>query len=213
MMDVNYLYESIKNYYDNESLRDTVKTRRNQAISRTIKKGGDRRYTKLYIDFEDAYKAGQLDDVTFEIIFYFLRELSGKLLIPVRPNDNFQYVFTVTFCWKLTPKEQNIAVDSLKEILDMLWPEYSDLIHVNTKHHNPINYTLRTTNLLVKSFNRRLTEAEADYVINRLKQDFGFDQNALDKLDIWFYNMMAVVYEAMGWMNRCSHLLQQFFTG
>lgn len=197
-MDVNYLYDSIKGYYNNESLIERIKTLRNQAISTTIKKGGGRGSTKLYIDFEDAYKAGQLDDVTFEIIYYFLRELSGKLLIPVRPNDNFQYVFTVTFCWKLTAEELAKAVKSLKEIIDMLWPEYSDLIHVNTKHHNPINYTLRTTNLFVKTLNRHLTDAEYAYVTKRLKQDFEFDQDALDKLDIWFYNMMATIFGAMG---------------
>ena len=119
-MDVNYLYDSIKGYYNNESLIERIKTLRNQAISTTIKKGGGRGSTKLYIDFEDAYKAGEIDDEIFEILYYFLRELSGKLLIPMRPNNNFQYVFTVTFCWKLNSGEQNKAVNSLKEILDML---------------------------------------------------------------------------------------------
>ena len=201
MMNANYLYNTIKNYYDNEPFMERVKSLRNQAISTTIKKGGGCGSTKIYVDFEDAYKAGQIDDETFEILYYFLRELSGKFLIPVRPHENFQYVFTVSLCWNVNPEELNKAAESLKEVLNMLWPEYSDLIHVDAVLDNPTNHTLRTTNLVVKTINRRLTDKEEVYVINRVKKDFGADQDALDKLDIWFYNMMAVIYEAMDEMN------------
>ena len=67
-MDVNYLYDSIKNYYDNESLHEKVAALQNQAISTAIKQGDLSNTTKLHIYFEDAVKAGQVDAESFEII-------------------------------------------------------------------------------------------------------------------------------------------------
>ena len=119
----------------------------------------------------------------------------------VRPHDKFEYVITVTLFWKLTASEKGKVVESLEEILDMLWPEYSDLINVDAVLENPTDYTLRKTNLVVKALNRRLNGGEEAYVTKHLKQDLRFDQDALDKLDIWFYNMMAVIYERMDEMN------------
>ena len=164
-MTAKYIFDSLLTNYDNEVVIKKYSWLRNKAIIGAINQGRPNVRTELYIDLEEAVKAEQIDDVGFELIYYYLKFLSGRFLFVVDPNWDYEYVITFTFCCYINSKQLAMVIKTIEEVLDILLPDYSKYIKVGTEICEPFSHTFRKTNLKVKTANERLTSDEELKVI------------------------------------------------
>ncbi len=167
-MDANYIYNSFKNNYDNEILIGKLKELKNSVIMEAIKQGNFKNMTEVQIDFEKAVREGQLDNTTFEIMYCYIKFLSGRFLFHVSPHEDFEYVITVRFFCTLTAEQIKEKVATLKEILNTILPDIGNTIDVGPEIDSPFTHTIRETPLRVNLLKRELTEEEKVMVTKML---------------------------------------------
>ena len=181
-----YIFDSLKTNYDNEVVIKKYSWLRNKVIMGAIKQGRPNVCTELYIDLEEAVKAEQIDDVGFELIYYYLKFLSGRFLFGVIPNWDYEYVITFSFFCHLNSKQLAMAIRTIEEVLEILLPDYSEHIKVGTEISEPFSHTFRKTNLKVKTMNERLTAVEHRKVIQIVVRDLSTLSVAANDKDDYF---------------------------
>lgn len=167
-MDANYIYNSFKNNFDNEILIGKLKELKNSVIMEAIKQGNFKNMTEVQIDFEKAVREGQLDNTTFEIIYCYIKFLSGGFLFHVSPHEDFEYVITARFFCTLTAEQTKEKVSAFKEILNIILPDIANTIDVGSEIDSPFTHTIRETPLRVNLLKRELTEEEKEMVTKML---------------------------------------------
>lgn len=170
-MDAKYLFESFKNNFNNEQLVQKLKWLRKKVIDEAIMHGDVGMHSEIYIDFEEAVREKQIDDDTFELIYYYLKFLSGRFLFHVGPNPDYEYVITITFFYTLNKTQLTMLIKTLEEVMETLWPEYCNYFKVTNEIAEPFRHTLRTTNLIVQTANERVSDSDFLQVTETIVSD------------------------------------------
>ena len=203
-MTAKYIFDSLLNNYDNEVVIKKYSWLRNKVVMGTIKQGRPNVCTELYIDLEEAVKAEQIDDVGFELIYYYLKFLSGRFLFGVIPNWDYEYVITFSFFCYINSKQLAMAIKTIEEVLEILLPDYSKHIKVCTEISEPFSHTFRKTNLKVKTMNERLTSVEQLKVIKIVVGDLSTLSVAANDKDDYFRYVYTFRSFGMPVLTLCS---------
>ncbi|MCR4694417.1 MAG: hypothetical protein K5773_03725 [Pseudobutyrivibrio sp.] len=163
-MDPKYLYNSLKKNYDNENLIKEIKVFKDRMTNMTLSQAEPKNITRIHIDLEQAMQENKLDYLTFQLIYYYLKFLSEMALFHVGQNPNFEYVITVTFSCSLGPNQIRMTIDSMKKILDILWPECSDIFRLRSEITDPYTHVSRVGEWANKAFDPHMEADEFDLV-------------------------------------------------
>lgn len=132
-----YLYNSFKSLYNNPSLIKYVGSFKQKLLTSAIRKS-DRmplNSTTVYMNFTKAYKTGQLNEITFDTLYYYLRFIIDvPAYITIKKHPDCKYVLSIA----LRPE---VPHNYKEQIISMLYVIVSKVVP-SIKHCISVGYSI-----------------------------------------------------------------------